>query len=340
MFTSAKRFSGELSWLAPKLPKGNWNFIGCLNSEDRCVSALEKLFQTTTFQKVLFYNIKDQIDPSGEWPQTTVIKKTGDNRTKIKGLCTSIDAKFLEVDLMDTSEDIEKFYKEAINFISCENLFVDITAFPKRYFLPLVLWLLKEPGIKNLVAINSQPEKYFDGKLSKFFKGWEAIYPFNNPTKEEKRIFFVGVGFMPLGLPKAAQLGNDETKYFFPFPPGPPNFSKNWLFLSDIQQGERKIEAKDILFVDATDVSRVFDLILKFTQKGTISSHFAPFGPKPITLAMGLYASYCERNLGFKNPSIFYTQPTIYNPDYSSGFKKATAYCIKLEGKELYTIDP
>ncbi|HVM62830.1 MAG TPA: hypothetical protein VMV72_18360 [Verrucomicrobiae bacterium] len=55
----------------------------------------------------------------------------------------------------------------------------------------------------------------------------------------------------------------------------------------------------------------------------------APFGPKPHTLAMALFAIH-------RDAGMYYTQPKSYNPNYSSGFGRTWAYVVKWDGVCCY----
>ncbi|MNE96388.1 hypothetical protein D3C80_1945870 [compost metagenome] len=92
--------------------------------------------------------------------------------------------------------------------------------------------------------------------------------------------------------------------------------------------------------MDGINVPEVFDAIGALTDFGERFAILAPFGPKPISLAMALYASRVYT--GQEHCSVNYTQPTVYNPDYSSGVKLQrglpliNSYAIRLNGQNLY----
>ena len=82
--------------------------------------------------------------------------------------------------------------------------------------------------------------------------------------------------------------------------------------------------------VHALDTSEAFDRICDITNHGRHDSILAPYGPKPISLAIALFA--------IQNGSpVYYTQPNYYSPEYSSGIKETYGYWIKKDGTNLYS---
>ena len=88
---------------------------------------------------------------------------------------------------------------------------------------------------------------------------------------------------------------------------------------------------------DTTDLSLAFDRIISLAQGTSNVPAFAPFGPKPISAAMCLYAFQ-------KGCAVYYPQPLIYHPNYSVGIGKqngkdaVNAYWIKHDGEFLYSL--
>ena len=90
--------------------------------------------------------------------------------------------------------------------------------------------------------------------------------------------------------------------------------------------------------VDTADLPGAFERIASFARDPSAKLAFAPFGPKPISAAMCLYASQ-------RKSSVYYPQPRIYHPDYSQGVGEVDgkpavfAYWIKHAGNRLYKIE-
>ena len=58
---------------------------------------------------------------------------------------------------------------------------------------------------------------------------------------------------------------------------------------------------------------------------------------KPMSVAMCIFAALTDSQ-------VFYTQPTVYHPDYSfdiasrDGHPEIYTYCIRLEGRDLFSV--
>ncbi len=202
--------------------------------------------------------------------------------------------------------------------------------------------LLVESGIiNNLVATYTIPEKYFDGNLAEEPMPWAHLPMFQrvveNFAHEKPRNAIIGVGFLPFGLAELLKgdYQNVRINLIFPFPPGPPNYQRTWEFVRNIEAHYPLSRDNQIIRVDALDTSACYQNLCTITDNGNDVSIFAPYGPKPHSLAMCLFAiNY--------NCDVYYTQPRVYHPDYCTGIKEiddipATyAYCLKLNGRNLY----
>ena len=209
----------------------------------------------------------------------------------------------------------------------------------------MVKLLLSSKEVIDLVVTYTVPEEYapMEQDLAEDPEPWRHFPmfspPYPEPSEKEPKTFLLGLGFQPLGLPELLEHGyhNIKVVLLFPFPPGPPNYQRTWEF---VYQLENSLPSqKEIRRVNALDPSDAFDHILKATDTGKEYVIIAPYGPKPISLAMCIFAvigSY----------PVYYTQPRIYNPRYSTGvqeirgIKQVYAYCLRLGGRDIYSIGP
>ena len=89
--------------------------------------------------------------------------------------------------------------------------------------------------------------------------------------------------------------------------------------------------------VEAYDCNDAFDHIRQLCGAGTRGAILAPFGPKPMSLAMALYAALSK-------DVVLYTQPTVYDPWYSTGVSivdgeiNSHAYLIRTNGADRYSL--
>ena len=100
---------------------------------------------------------------------------------------------------------------------------------------------------------------------------------------------------------------NTKVKIFLPFPGHSQSIKRNWQFVQTIQEALPEGMKPILKVVHARDVSESFDHIVADTDHGVREALLAPFGPKPISLAMCLYA--CKNT----NSRVYYTQPRIFS---------------------------
>jgi hypothetical protein len=229
---------------------------------------------------------------------------------------------------------------DAFGEASGPNAIIDISCLPKRFFFPCLHRLLNNPKIANLVATYTVPERYHDGRLAEDHQPF-AHLPLFGPREFPERpvgVVIVGVGFVRLGLHELLQLYRErvDVRALLSFPPGQPGFARNWDFIRELEVGVPGGLGSPTR-IEGYDVPDIFDHIVEFTGRNSQQAVFAPFGPKSMSLAMCLYARLA-------NSSVYYTQPTVYHPEYSTGVKTINggpvsyAYCLRIDGRDLYTL--
>lgn len=230
-----------------------------------------------------------------------------------------------------TQELLDRF-DYFLSFCS-EDIVLDISCFPKRFFFPFVRRALASPA-KNIVVTYTSPESYYQGPLAEDHEPLSPLPLFGQRTFPDKKVevAIIAVGFQPLGLRELLDpyLHQIRIRIFLPFPPGPPTLTRSWRFLIQLMTGI-SVGPDDIKRIEAYDVSDVFDHIRECTGKGKSPSVLAPFGPKSMSLAMCLYAISSQS-------VVYYTQPRVYHPRYSVGIKRIDAYCLRINGSDLYTL--
>jgi hypothetical protein len=219
-------------------------------------------------------------------------------------------------------------------------LILDISALPKRFFFPVLKWLTKSPIVRDLVVTYSTPERYHSGELAFEPGEWAHIPTFQSldvpPLKKAEKVI-VGVGFIPFGLPGLLKDNHADADVvlIFPFPPGAPHVQRNWQFVTEIDSVSQLGDDRNIRRIHINDMPACYCEIDATSNNGSSRTVFAPYGPKPHSLAMCLFSIAHECD-------VFYTQPRFYHPEYSSGIAlengrpKGTAYLVKLDGAMLY----
>ncbi|WP_456733570.1 hypothetical protein [Bradyrhizobium sp. USDA 3364] len=227
------------------------------------------------------------------------------------------------------------------------NVILDISAMPKRWFFALIQLLLDDPRTQNVVVTYASPAGYGPvlAENAEPIRVLPGYYETDGFTSHD--VLAVGIGFEPLGLTSLFnQVKPDRIRLLFPFPPGPPGFQRNWAFVKTIDDmtKERGNKSLDRIQLHMHDCPQIFDALCSMTENGLLTSALAPYGPKPMSLAMCLFA-LAARDAGKTRVPVYYAQPKRYMSDYSTGIRiqhdglmDIQAYCIKFNSNKLYQI--
>jgi hypothetical protein len=90
----------------------------------------------------------------------------------------------------------------------------------------------------------------------------------------------------------------------------------------------QSVSSAEVEVVAAWDAEQIYRTLVRWggSARGLT---LAPFGPKPHTLGMALYA--LKHGAG-----MYYAQPQAYNPDYCQGTGETWAYVVKWDGVMAY----
>ncbi|KIC39818.1 hypothetical protein RA27_17360 [Ruegeria sp. ANG-R] len=319
--------------------EGEWALISCSSPEARCTAVFECLRKLNITGPQLIFEIEDPLSISTQEIET----KTLENRTAIEDL-GFVDQSFVRIKLMETFQGYERALREFLNAVGSRNLIIDITSLPKKVYFFLTKLLFQEfHQPENVVFTYAEPERYSDQPLAANPDPWEALPGFRvSPRYENGRSVVVGIGYEPLGLPDLVDSGKyDEAQmtFLFPFPAQADRVVRNWRFIRGIfpNADSNRLSIKR---VDGINVPEVYQAISGIGEAGQHGMTLAPFGPKPVSLAMALYAA--RNSHAPTQTGVYYTQPTYYNPNYSYGIKQIdgeatlNAYCVKLNSHMLY----
>ena len=223
---------GPLQWIEGKLPGGRWSLLGTLGTEDRCTSVFSRMnqkCQNQTFLKIM--------DPHVASKSQFVARHREIERLLVDfGMNPDNDLE--EVNLLEEIDAVENTvnkFKEA----SMTKVLLDISSMPKRWFFPVLRFLLSDDSVHTLVVCYSVAASYSD-QLSSDPSPIAPLPTFGlSDVEESYDNLIIGVGFAPLGLKELFEWDIGRVRYLFPFPPGPPNYFRNWDFL-------RKLEKEDV----------------------------------------------------------------------------------------------
>jgi hypothetical protein len=334
---------GDIDWILDKIPNVDWHFVGCIGPELRSLSSFSRI--TKGLQGASFARIFDSRTPNHL--ENSLLVQRQSEAEKLQ----AITINFSDYELLSTIDRIFDFVTSIDQ--RSESLVLDISSFPKRWFFLLVRLLFERTNLKNFVVTYSSGDKYdntlsFDPEFARALPSFASL-----ESRSSCDLAFVSIGYHSSGLKEILKLEPPrEIKVLFPFPPGQPGLMRNWestRYLEQISNQETPDEdgvyADRLTSVqhDALDVSQCFELLSSLTDGGNKQSLLAPYGPKPISLAMCLFALACERSSKPEVP-VYYSQPTAYSFNYTAGpqviagLPKVTAYPVILNGRFLYTV--
>jgi len=243
------------------------------------------------------------------------------------------------MDLMAELFRIMAFARRAEGFGS--SVVLDITSFPKRFFFPILRRLAETPQVQNLVLTYTCPASYAPGDepLYEDIEPWRVLPGFGGQGAADMvgAQWVVSVGFLVESL-RLYVGGNpaEKMKLLIPFPAPLSALRRTWEAVANLERDHPNGRFEKFR-VETLDMSAAFDRIRSIAGDPEKPLAFAPFGPKPTSAAMCLYAMQ-------RGSSVHYPQPTVYHPEYSLGIRNndpasaVSAYWIKHEGENLYAI--
>lgn len=335
MIRSLYRPWGQLSWIIERCDVTEWDLFASLSTEERCLAVHKCLSDIKKLRHSYMARIADK-----DSRYTNDIQKELSNRLKTFHILGGVDSEIHDHFLFERKNElITELYK--FIDISNGNIVLDISSLPKRFFFPIIKLLLKKPAIRNLIACYSVPTKYSSTGIAEDYESWRPLPLFEGNFDDKKPdVYFIGAGHMTMGLPEELEALSDQIKIIVlvPFPGHAQSTNKVLEFVRDI---ERNIAREKIIrkIVYARDVPEIYNYLVAETNNGKKRALFAPYGPKPMSLAMCIFA--CQAKI---SAPVFYTQPSVYPPDYSSGIltvknePQIYSYCLRLNGSDLYTL--
>ena len=322
---------GELERTLRFFPDCNWYYVGCISCEERStgtVKHVRKLLGQAKEKWIVIKDVESRFTREASWELDQRKKEfisLGGNTTSIK-----------DYELFEPLSIIQEISKDIIGS-GIESIFLDITSLPKRFFFPIVRDLIISEKIVNLICSYTTPDTYTDEDLAENYDTWENLPGFGEYKFDEKFNLVVSVGFMAESLSKYLLEQHPEyenVKLLVPFPAPPEAIRRTWASIEKIEERGEDFNF-DKIRVETLDVSSAFERLLSIANSSDRPIAFAPFGPKPISLAMCLYA--------IKHGSpVYYPQPKSYSPYYTRGIrwndpqKAINSYIIKLNGVNLY----
>ncbi|WP_206170940.1 hypothetical protein [Phragmitibacter flavus] len=320
-----------MDWAISISEPREWNFIGAIGTEDRSLSALRWVKDLGLVRSISMV----QVDPM---LGTRYFLKTQDRlveRMRQFRLLCAENSDVYQIELLAELHEIQAISDTLAKKGS--SIILDISSLPKRFFFPMLRTLIKEVEVRDLILTYGCPRSYLDGaKLSEGAGKWDYLPGFLG-KEFRSDVLVASVGFMVESLQDylSSAEAHPAVQLLIPFPSSPTSVRRAWESIISLQSnrsGDKFVKHR----IDANDMSMAFDRICSLSRS-VESVAFAPFGPKPISAAMCLYAVQCES-------AVHYPQPESYHPDYSVGVASVSGkpfvngYWIKHDGINLYSV--
>lgn len=331
----AARPWGRIEWVLDRLTRDDWSILGCISTEERSVEALRNLGGRGQLGATKFFI--EVIEPDGHPSSRLLADRKAVRLQELRETCPDV-----VVEPHDLLEKYHRIVEIAKRIEEVDSLVVDITAMPKRFFFPILNILNRNESIRDILVTYSLPNEYATGPLYEDPQSAEYL-PLFSPSFDmrlDEQKLLVGMSFDNPGLDQV--LGEFEVRgveVLFPLPSPPPFFGRNWDSFAHLMSNVDKTRV-DVEGVNTLDVPSIFSRICASTNHGSRPVLLAPYGPKPVSLAMCLYAT-C---VGNSRSAVVYTQPKFYNPRYSEGVRNdgagpvVYAYPIRIDHAPVFSV--
>jgi hypothetical protein len=329
--TSLFRPWGQLNWLHAKIGGTGWHLVTSSSFEDRAI-ALSEWAKTKAgnFSSSSVFRITNPSSTSWDEAQP----KVDANLKVISDLLGDLKSQTFDISLLDSPSFAMSW--DALVPTGVQSVVLDVTTMPKRFFLFAVKRLIESNAVQNLVVCYCQALRYpeiplcGDAMPPGTMQGFARV---DNPRDERKLV--LGVGYVALSVDELLGSTKSKIDFLFPFPPASPAFRRNWKLLSLLMPQDLPSNT-EIYRVDGTDA---FEVCSKLVALGkVVDLDLIPLGPKPHALGMAMACIALDGTA-----EIIYSQPRVYDVNYSSGISRDSdgranvlGYCLKRNGRRTF----
>lgn len=323
---------GPVDWALSLSSQKPWRFIGVIGTEERSLTSWARMKALGVVGSEHFAEILD-ID-SDKYRE-----RTRDALEARRAQFTHLGGNVARVERMELMAElfvVNAFARRAES--AATSVILDITSFPKRFFFPILRSLAGSPNVQNLLLTYTSPASYApdDEPLYEDIEPWRVLPGFGG-SGIGGALWVVSIGFLVESL--RMHVGSDpnaKMKLLIPFPAPLSALRRTWESVANLERDHNDGRFEKFR-VETLDMSAAFDRIRQLAGNPGKPLAFAPFGPKPTSAAMCLYAIQ-------RGSSVYYPQPTVYHPEYSRGIRNndpasaVSAYWVKHEGENLYAL--
>jgi len=322
---------GLLDWTLGLTKPRQWDFVGALGTEERSLSSWHWLKNLGGLSTTRLLEVLDR--PSRHTARATRLTHERTQEFLAGG--------GVEKDITRKLELMTEIHRvvaiaHAVEQSASNSVMFDITSLPKRFFFPLLRRFEQSTRVRDLIVTYTSPEHYLENDvLSENAADWLTLPGFPDQSGQTEMLI-VSVGFMVESLRNHLTTINkhESVKMLIPFPAPLSILRRTWDSVCYLESKSAPGKFQNYR-LNTADMSGAFQRITQLASETKMKPAFAPFGPKPTSAAMCLYAAKHDC-------SVYYPQPRVYHPDYSRGIREVDgkpavfAYWIKHDGKKLY----
>jgi hypothetical protein len=296
--------------------------VGTLGSEERCTRVPIRM-AAPGGQGLDLLQVND---PPGQYPNFTDLcrQKTEANRERLEAAGVGVTPR--EAELLASEDELLDCGRWLVDEADGRAVILDISSMPKRFFCFLLKHFVRSEAIHSLIVTYTSvaPQSYTAHQLALNPLQCDLLPGYAVGHKEVGGIV-ISVGFEPLSVASlfdmfSGEVKAEDVKCILPYPPNGIGSIRTWRTLRQVMPSAPQASPR-LLVVSAWDAERVSRVCEQWgAAKGRLV--LAPFGPKPHTLGMALSA--LAHGFG-----LYYTQPQVYDPNYSQGAGNSYAYVVK-----------
>lgn len=310
------------------LSREEFSVLGCLSFEERCRAVPERLWSP----RCQGIELLEIYDPPNAFPDYS--EKTRRKIEENRRLLTLANLRFRPVvtELLADEDKLLDHLEGCRNELRrARTLILDITCLPKRFFCFILKRILLFEPFENVVVTYTQPgvNGYTAHHLAEDPMTCENLPGFAAAPPPRGDTLVVAVGFESLSIRSLLEVYRDKTKdarIILSFPADVVTIRREWSTLAEMTSGDyRSIGIDSLEVIAAWDVEAVYEALVRWNDDSENGLTLAPFGPKPHSLGMALFAMKHDCGL-------YYTQPKSYHPEYSNGQGTSWGYVVKWAG--------
>jgi hypothetical protein len=324
---------GLLDWALNLSDQRKWLFVGALATEQRSLVSWQWLRLLDSEHNHVLLRITDQVSKYTDYA-TKLLKERFDEFRAHGG-----DANHIRhFDLLAPLHEIDRLSEEVES--QGQPVLLDVTSLPKRFFFPILRAFCRSRRIPDLIVTYTSPETYQENEPLSESPGVWAPLPGFPPSRDGEELLIASIGFAVERLVEHAETitRRPAIEILIPFPSTLSSIRHAWRSVWWLEKSASPDKFANHR-ISAVNTCAAFDRIASLIRDSKGVPAFAPFGPKPISVAMCLHAFQ-------RGSAVYYPQPLVYHPAYSlgvamqSGKPVVNAYWIKHNGKLLYAVPP